>query len=223
MEDLLECNICMEPFDATEERIPKILSCQHSFCMSCLAAILKNNSICCPICRRKQKCKSVDELQNNLYVVRLLDLRKTTKQKKKCQRCLRITERCENCSDHSLCSNCSSIDMSKRMEDVEKSVQKNSSSISEIQLNLIKREFWERCLQDYSVGVNKLLQVVAVILNSMILIYLIHWLKENATYHWMITLFFLLICCAPTKTHIEDRQPPLEIRRANIVRRRRRY
>ncbi|XP_039254687.2 uncharacterized protein LOC120331640 isoform X2 [Styela clava] len=138
-------------------------------------------------------------------------------------RCLRITERCENCSDHSLCSNCSSIDMSKRMEDVEKSVQKNSSSISEIQLNLIKREFWERCLQDYSVGVNKLLQVVAVILNSMILIYLIHWLKENATYHWMITLFFLLICCAPTKTHIEDRQPPLEIRRANIVRRRRRY
>nr|XP_039254688.1 E3 ubiquitin-protein ligase SH3RF1-like isoform X3 [Styela clava] len=200
MEDLLECNICMEPFDATEERIPKILSCQHSFCMSCLAAILKNNSICCPICRRKQKCKSVDELQNNLYVVRLLDLRKTTKQKKKCQRCLRITERCENCSDHSLCSNCSSIDMSKRMEDIEKSVQK-----------------------DYSVGVNKLLQVVAVILNFMILIYLIHWLKENATYHWMITLFFLLICCAPTKTHIEDRQTPLEVRRANIVRRRRRY
>ena len=53
LEKILECPICLEEF-----KNPKMLPCQHSFCMEdCLKSLLDSNSvskeIICPICRKK--------------------------------------------------------------------------------------------------------------------------------------------------------------------------
>ena len=46
-----ECSICSEHYDH-ENRFPRLLSCGHTFCSSCLEKLLKNNSISCPDCRK---------------------------------------------------------------------------------------------------------------------------------------------------------------------------
>lgn len=53
LEKILECPICLEEF-----KNPKMLPCQHSFCMEdCLKSLVESNSvskeIICPICRKK--------------------------------------------------------------------------------------------------------------------------------------------------------------------------
>ena len=53
LEKILECPICLE-----EIKDPKMLPCQHSFCMEdCLKSLVESNSvskeIICPICRKK--------------------------------------------------------------------------------------------------------------------------------------------------------------------------
>lgn len=50
----LECLVCREPYNYT--RLPKLLSCQHSFCAVCLKLLLcvqeDTWSITCPLCRK---------------------------------------------------------------------------------------------------------------------------------------------------------------------------
>ncbi|XP_034256770.1 E3 ubiquitin-protein ligase TRIM50-like [Thrips palmi] len=41
----MECNICLEPFDATERR-PKVLRCGHSYCVKCLGRLADKK---CPV------------------------------------------------------------------------------------------------------------------------------------------------------------------------------
>ncbi|VDI14705.1 Hypothetical predicted protein [Mytilus galloprovincialis] len=48
-ERYLECNICTEIFDEYE-RIPKLLPCLHTFCLTCLKALYKKDRIKCPTC-----------------------------------------------------------------------------------------------------------------------------------------------------------------------------
>ncbi len=45
MENLLECNICLEKYDS-KDKIPRILKCGHTFCTKCLKEFTKvNNSL----------------------------------------------------------------------------------------------------------------------------------------------------------------------------------
>ena len=46
-----ECSICSEHYDH-ENRFPRLLSCGHTFCSTCLEKLLKNNYISCPDCRK---------------------------------------------------------------------------------------------------------------------------------------------------------------------------
>ena len=46
-----ECSICYELYDH-ENRFPRLLSCGHTFCSSCLENLFDNNSISCPNCRK---------------------------------------------------------------------------------------------------------------------------------------------------------------------------
>lgn len=50
----LECLVCREPYSCA--RLPKLLSCQHSFCAVCLKLLLcvqgDTWSITCPLCRK---------------------------------------------------------------------------------------------------------------------------------------------------------------------------
>ena len=45
-----ECSICYEGYN-DEKKCPRLLSCGHSFCSSCLERLLHGNSIDCPKCR----------------------------------------------------------------------------------------------------------------------------------------------------------------------------
>ncbi|XP_037666328.1 E3 ubiquitin-protein ligase RNF186 [Choloepus didactylus] len=54
LEGDLECLVCREPYTFT--RLPKLLGCQHTFCVVCLKLLLcvRDNiwSITCPLCRK---------------------------------------------------------------------------------------------------------------------------------------------------------------------------
>ncbi|XP_070613504.1 E3 ubiquitin-protein ligase SH3RF1 isoform X1 [Erythrolamprus reginae] len=67
--DLLECPVCLERLDASA----KVLPCQHTFCKRCLLGIVNSrNELRCPECRTLVDC-NVDDLPNNILLVRLLD------------------------------------------------------------------------------------------------------------------------------------------------------
>lgn len=48
--EVSECPLCCEIYD-DQNFLPRLLSCGHIFCSSCLENLLKNNSISCPECR----------------------------------------------------------------------------------------------------------------------------------------------------------------------------
>lgn len=72
LSDLLECSICMEAFQTSGSMRPKMLRCQHSFCIICLQKMKSGFNIQCPICRMKFEA-SVNELPNNLLLMRIID------------------------------------------------------------------------------------------------------------------------------------------------------
>ena len=54
--DRMSCSICMEQYN-NESHVPKLLPCQHTFCLSCLTSMDKasivETRITCPVCRSK--------------------------------------------------------------------------------------------------------------------------------------------------------------------------
>ena len=48
--EFLECPICCEQFNESD-RCPRMLSCGHTFCSSCLERLLHGNTIDCPTCK----------------------------------------------------------------------------------------------------------------------------------------------------------------------------
>ena len=83
-EEIVRCCICLEKYS-----FPKQLGCQHSFCMCCLAKILRTTlltadgvlnpgmaiSIACPVCKSiHQNISSLNDLKTNLVAVQLLDV-----------------------------------------------------------------------------------------------------------------------------------------------------
>ncbi|XP_071964661.1 uncharacterized protein [Antedon mediterranea] len=80
---ILECPMCLEIFDSTRHR-PKLLPCQHTFCVPCLDMIMKNNAIECPNCRVQVPLpvagKGVEGFPNNLTMFALIDLQGKSEQ-----------------------------------------------------------------------------------------------------------------------------------------------
>ncbi|XP_048368523.1 E3 ubiquitin-protein ligase RNF183 [Sphaerodactylus townsendi] len=75
-----DCPICWNPFDNTF-CTPKVLQCQHSFCIECLAHLslvsTMRNRLQCPLCRHPTVLPSnqtITELPTNDAVLRLLRL-----------------------------------------------------------------------------------------------------------------------------------------------------
>lgn len=67
--DLLNCPVCLGKLDATA----KVLPCRHTFCKPCLQRILKTRKeLWCPECRTPVYC-SIEELPENVLLVRLLE------------------------------------------------------------------------------------------------------------------------------------------------------
>ena len=72
---MLECPICQEQF--TE---PRVLPCQHTFCLHCLEKIREHQSttesIPCPVCRATYYLTTagIDDLPKNIFAANLIDI-----------------------------------------------------------------------------------------------------------------------------------------------------
>ena len=81
VDKLLECPICFEQF-----KQPKMLKCQHSFCLEpCLKNMAKSNIrasakmkyfVECAICRKKCFVDDLNNIPDNLSLKNLIELRK---------------------------------------------------------------------------------------------------------------------------------------------------
>ncbi|CAC5356551.1 TRIM2_3 [Mytilus coruscus] len=58
----LECGICSELYDE-QNRIPKLLPCLHTLCMTCLFGLNSGNKIKCPFCNKEHHIKR-EEIAN---------------------------------------------------------------------------------------------------------------------------------------------------------------
>ncbi|XP_055958780.1 E3 ubiquitin-protein ligase SH3RF1 [Patella vulgata] len=73
LNELLECSVCLERLNHTS----KVLPCQHTFCRRCLDEILlTKQELRCPECRALIETK-VEDLPNNILLIRLLEGLKT--------------------------------------------------------------------------------------------------------------------------------------------------
>lgn len=80
--DLLECTICLQPYSAEEEHCPRILSCGHSPCHSCVNELprhwsdsaSRNCLIRCPECNQwvKLPLQGASGLPKNIQILRLI-------------------------------------------------------------------------------------------------------------------------------------------------------
>ena len=65
----MECDVCLLEWDSSK-RIPRLLSCGHTFCQDCLVSIakkvsLQNRSFTCPTCQNEeQSIQSEDDITN---------------------------------------------------------------------------------------------------------------------------------------------------------------
>ena len=74
-----KCSICCDQF-----KEPKMLPCQHTFCLKCLENVAKindHNTVDCPLCRKVYKVPSrggVGKFKSNLLMKKLLEAKGKT-------------------------------------------------------------------------------------------------------------------------------------------------
>ena len=73
MENIIDCTICMEKYNSNN-KIPRILSCGHTYCTQCLEKIasteLRNKGINCPLDKTLgHPNKNVKEIPINRLII----------------------------------------------------------------------------------------------------------------------------------------------------------
>ncbi|XP_039250830.2 uncharacterized protein LOC120328419 isoform X2 [Styela clava] len=62
VEELLECTICINPYEASGPRTPKMLPCQHVFCLDCIKKIADGGNHMLAI-RQEEECQHRGQLK----------------------------------------------------------------------------------------------------------------------------------------------------------------
>ena len=106
--DLYTCEVCLENM---LNKNPRLLHCIHSFCIECLAKIMKNSSIVCPTCREETAVPNndVNMLKANFMLQKVKEHIDTIHSSKTllCQLCLSESAslKCHECLQL-LCEDC---------------------------------------------------------------------------------------------------------------------
>ena len=69
----MSCALCLTPFNLTD-RCPRLLSCGHCYCTTCLSVILsQTNSVKCPSDSQVTQCQSTSHLPKNFALTALIE------------------------------------------------------------------------------------------------------------------------------------------------------
>ena len=106
---MLECSVCMETFN-DKERQPRILPCQHSFCLSCLKKMLNSDKVICSQCRSQNEVPDIDKLPKDNTRRDLMEIlqRSGPAAPQECTMCdegVSAVAFCEVCDEH-MCDEC---------------------------------------------------------------------------------------------------------------------
>ena len=74
-EDTLCCPVCLEKYETTGEKLPRIFPCNHTVCEKCLTNIIKNTELVCPNCRKKYRAANgAKSFPENPYVINTINI-----------------------------------------------------------------------------------------------------------------------------------------------------
>ncbi|CAK8692606.1 uncharacterized protein LOC143463458 [Clavelina lepadiformis] len=148
LEQLITCPVCLDRF-----KVPKILPCQHTFCLKpCLQNLVVDKKIRCPQCRSTHFLprQGLVGLPNNLTIISILDLPSSNIVRKKdevCQECQQENSKPEKCShcERKLCRDCSTAhfqhlvhSLARSLNQVRKHIPKVSEMITELEERQVK-------------------------------------------------------------------------------------
>ncbi|CAF3850268.1 unnamed protein product [Rotaria sp. Silwood2] len=130
LENLLQCAICLDRF-----QIPKVLSCQHTFCLACLQRMYnnQNRTLSCPTCRKVINLRQgPDELPSNLLLISLMDVQPV---KAKCPCCQKVENLtiCEHCN----CTECTDCN-EKHISEIRQSTKAKLDELQNTSQNDLK-------------------------------------------------------------------------------------
>ena len=70
LEHILACQICLEDFEETEVKVPRLLPCTHTLCHKCVGQLIRDKSLTCPECRVKHKAHNQEQsFPQNKYIL----------------------------------------------------------------------------------------------------------------------------------------------------------
>ena len=71
MDDLTHCTICFEAYGDSEDRVPRLLPCTHTFCSACVKRLIRNKRLVCPQDNQKHTAvKGAICFPQNRYILR---------------------------------------------------------------------------------------------------------------------------------------------------------
>ncbi|CAF2472563.1 unnamed protein product [Rotaria sp. Silwood2] len=141
LENLLQCAICLDRF-----QIPKVLSCQHTFCLACLQRMYnnQNRTLSCPTCRKVINLRQgPDELPSNLLLISLMDVQPV---KAKCPCCQKVENLtiCEHCN----CTKCTDCN-EKHISEIRQSTKAKLDELQNTSQNDLKGFLKKDTFQKY--------------------------------------------------------------------------
>ena len=85
--DMLPCQVCLEEFEEEGNHTPRIFSCLHTVCESCIKKMIKENKLRCPECRTEHSAGEKEKSfpQNKYLLVQIRRRKEETNGNEKCK------------------------------------------------------------------------------------------------------------------------------------------
>lgn len=103
VKDELTCALCLEIY-----KEPRLLTCYHTFCRTCMEQLLEKGNVSCPLCRSVCKSDSILDFPLNVYIQTQIAFIKHASKCDLCEKEVNIKSKCIEC-DQFLCENCSTF------------------------------------------------------------------------------------------------------------------